>query len=742
MSFSRTPLILFALAFFIIALLNLFVAVQVVEHPLLSGAQTVGTVTVCTKIFPTMEMNSSFTLFEGVPFLLQVNFTNRAGSAFSFTDDAFFFNIGAGTGLINFTPNVSSVGQRSVIISYIESGASCYNQILSAFVTFNIYGNSTLAIWDETDPKGGSKVRHAIDRVLFFANYTANNGSLIRQGDAGCYARYNISGNVSNYYPMEYNSTFGLYVSNVTPGSNGNFTYGVQCNSTNSYFAIANATDSFNIYNNPPVLIANYPNQSWNANTVLFGPRLGDYFLDTDGDTLNFTATTVSSVNITIDSLTGVVKFTPATNFYGNRTVHFIASDGFGGVTQTDYVYLFIIYVIPAASTSSGTSSGGGGGGGGAVPAQICDESWACGQYGPCLSSGIRARTCNDQAECGTSYYRPNESMLCTYTPSCSDQLRNQAELGVDCGGPCPACPTCEDKIQNQGELGLDCGGPCPACSSCYDNIQNQGETGLDCGGPCGACPSCFDKIMNQGEAGVDCGGPCSKVCLAQEQPAGINVSNMRLLGVLLFLAVLVLVGSALTYKYVWPRLVPMLVKKRSYERISFFEVLMQTERELALVRRRANHAAPKEIIEDVADLLKTFFYHYFDLDTPFSFNLMGILLEQHQQPPKLNKELLQYSKEIMELQYAQDISLESAFIMLSRAERLIGDCAKAAGPRIAQETEALVRVLLGKCRIAHAAGNSVVVSRHGGRVKRLVSALSEADKKKFLAELALYEEK
>ena len=51
--------------------------------------------------------------------------------------------------------------------------------------------------------------------------------------------------------------------------------------------------------------------------------------------------------------------------------------------------------------------------------------------------------------------------------------------------------PTCDDNIQNQGEEGVDCGGPCAACPpvpTCSDNIQNQGETGVDCGGPCAAC--------------------------------------------------------------------------------------------------------------------------------------------------------------------------------------------------------------------------------------------------------------
>jgi hypothetical protein len=79
-----------------------------------------------------------------------------------------------------------------------------------------------------------------------------------------------------------------------------------------------------------------------------------------------------------------------------------------------------------------------------------------------------------------------------TYTggacPTCSDGVQNQAETGVDCGGPCTACPTCSDGVQNQAETGVDCGGPCAACPTCSDGVQNGAETGVDCGGPCTAC--------------------------------------------------------------------------------------------------------------------------------------------------------------------------------------------------------------------------------------------------------------
>ncbi|MBU2443171.1 MAG: hypothetical protein KKF95_03810, partial [Nanoarchaeota archaeon] len=98
--------------------------------------------------------------------------------------------------------------------------------------------------------------------------------------------------------------------------------------------------------------------------------------------------------------------------------------------------------------------------------------------------------------------------------PTCNDNISNQGEIGVDCGGPCPPCQTCHDTIQNQGEEGVDCGGPCIRCiaPTCNDRIKNGDEEEVDCGGSCRLCtptPTCTDGILNGGEQGIDCGGSC-----------------------------------------------------------------------------------------------------------------------------------------------------------------------------------------------------------------------------------------
>ncbi|MDD4351844.1 MAG: S-layer homology domain-containing protein [Candidatus Gracilibacteria bacterium] len=79
-----------------------------------------------------------------------------------------------------------------------------------------------------------------------------------------------------------------------------------------------------------------------------------------------------------------------------------------------------------------------------------------------------------------------------TCVESCTDNILNQDETSVDCGGICDPCPTCSDGIKNQDETAVDCGGVCSPCAAavatCTDGIKNQDEEEIDCGGVCTAC--------------------------------------------------------------------------------------------------------------------------------------------------------------------------------------------------------------------------------------------------------------
>ena len=134
--------------------------------------------------------------------------------------------------------------------------------------------------------------------------------------------------------------------------------------------------------------------------------------------------------------------------------------------------------------------------------------------------------TCTDEIKNGdeTGVDCGGNCEACPVAETCSDGILNQDEIEVDCGGVCEACvvsPTCTDEIKNGDETGVDCGGNCEACvvvETCADGILNQDETEIDCGGVCEACvvlPTCTDEIQNGDETGVDCGGSCEACMVA-----------------------------------------------------------------------------------------------------------------------------------------------------------------------------------------------------------------------------------
>ena len=102
-----------------------------------------------------------------------------------------------------------------------------------------------------------------------------------------------------------------------------------------------------------------------------------------------------------------------------------------------------------------------------------CVHYWRCEDWGTCEwvnNAGEQSRTCTYAGDCEGDFPYPQLTMECEYIPNCIDNIKNQGEEGIDCGGPCGACPTtaptttCFDSIKNQGEEGIDCGGPCDPC--------------------------------------------------------------------------------------------------------------------------------------------------------------------------------------------------------------------------------------------------------------------------------------
>jgi hypothetical protein len=108
------------------------------------------------------------------------------------------------------------------------------------------------------------------------------------------------------------------------------------------------------------------------------------------------------------------------------------------------------------------------------------------------------------QCETGAHCYELREGLDCKShvcaagvcaAPTCEDGRLNQTEGDTDCGGPCPkkcsvgaAClrsTDCENGSCLLGQTGNRC-----QLSHCVNEVKDEGETGIDCGGPeCARCP-------------------------------------------------------------------------------------------------------------------------------------------------------------------------------------------------------------------------------------------------------------
>jgi hypothetical protein len=150
----------------------------------------------------------------------------------------------------------------------------------------------------------------------------------------------------------------------------------------------------------------------------------------------------------------------------------------------------------------------GGGSCPGCATGETCFLSTDCASGG--CSGGICQPGCTTGAEC--------PSGVCTggycRAANCADGAQNGEETDVDCGGTAPSCVRCAD-----GEgcaSGADCGSQ--VCSggicqppSCSDGIRNGAEVGVDCGG--GSCPGCT------------LGSPCSAAADCQSGVCGLNAT-------------------------------------------------------------------------------------------------------------------------------------------------------------------------------------------------------------------------
>lgn len=75
---------------------------------------------------------------------------------------------------------------------------------------------------------------------------------------------------------------------------------------------------------------------------------------------------------------------------------------------------------------------------------EVCLEQWICSSWSEC-QKGTQTRLCEDWNDCGTETNKPIEQKGCleeepAAVQTCNDNIKNQGEEDIDCGGPCEPC--------------------------------------------------------------------------------------------------------------------------------------------------------------------------------------------------------------------------------------------------------------------------------------------------------------
>lgn len=111
-----------------------------------------------------------------------------------------------------------------------------------------------------------------------------------------------------------------------------------------------------------------------------------------------------------------------------------------------------------------------------------------------------------NQKRCIDIGYQGCTKGACTGTlkpkETCSDNIQNQDERDIDCGGICGA--TC--KLKQRCEKSSDCARSNCESGICSELISKKNSEKLE--------PTCSDGIINRDEEAVDCGGKYCKSCL------------------------------------------------------------------------------------------------------------------------------------------------------------------------------------------------------------------------------------
>ena len=472
---------------------------------------------------------------------------------------------------------------------------------------------ATLDVWTDLDAAGGSQSLYARDPIYIYADYK---DELFEDPIHSNITYCNISFNNLSLdrwtvefdnitAQMTYNETSELYEYRSYILFPGTYTYSVFCDDYPLHQNLS-YTKNMTIPNRLPLLYRNISNFTVKQgySTPLF--NLYGFFIDLDGELLNFSSTYNPYLGINVNSM-GLVTVSASGNFSGNTTVTFIARDHTSIPVPSNEITITVLATKTSSSGGNDNSKSSSG------DSLICLERWNCSEWSECFPDNMQYRNCIDENSCGTLAQKPPIEQSCVYIGTCFDGIKNQGETGIDCGGPCPACPTCFDGIKNQGETGIDCGGPCP---------------------PCGVL----------------------EAPLVIKTPIADYLSEITVFSTLLLSLIFIVLNyhkeiSSFFKKLVWSLF--RFAKSYSFEDVEITDIEKYIRENLERIDYSTGKVKNKELLSQIVSLYRLFVKYVFNLEFEFTYEELKIILSSSNVSATSSAIHLAYFKDISESVYS-----------------------------------------------------------------------------------------
>ena len=500
-----------------------------------------------SNLLPRIYFPGNLSAITNGLFSVQINGSDPEGSTVTFQTNTTLFNVSTTTGIIQFTPNSSVIGNYSIMVNVTD------NESLTNQTVFNLEIKGPHPPSDANVTRGGFGPDQGNLSSNFSLIIDITNTSGVQLGNRNGTINYSFTGiNAdsagdaiatqviigqgfvtlnSSAFPSSWNTSVRVtffntscphnqkpvvslleFVANVTliqgtgrdcvsvgfcsnttctVGADGRGNASFTVNHFTGFSAFGNA--NLTIANNGPVnrfetvvVNASFVNRSTGA--LISDAVCNISFSDEPSRVENMTS--------------GDVVFSHSKKMDTSGTFLVNITCARPGVTTISAVDNLTVISLGGGGGAGAGSSGRGESAGRAVgsategPAkEECVSDWECNPWTPCIG-GDRRRICRDRAQCGVQhampYAMPLEVEPCevpapiinvTFKPTCSDSIQNQGEEGIDCGGPCSR--RCELKESKKELPGL-------VPLSCGDGRCAKDEVCFcpqDCGLPPASCP-------------------------------------------------------------------------------------------------------------------------------------------------------------------------------------------------------------------------------------------------------------